>query len=385
MVQKVEGRRLKEKVLDYLACPECASELNLEILDKKDGEIKDGIFICKNCHGYYFLIDYIPRLLPADVVMKSNCYTNFAGKYRERLGQLNMALSKNESHFTEDDYQVRLKTIEYFGYEWKKFINWGWLEEDEIPEEDRIKYTGGFISDTVNAFKTKSLMDEDDLATGKLILDAGCGNGRFSNQAAEYGGEVLGVDIGTGAVESAYKNTIEKDNINMIQGDLLKLPFKKSIFDTAFSIGVLMHSGDAYQAFKSIANHIKTGGTFTTHVYHKLNPIWEINDFLLRKITTNMSVESNIKFANFMSKLGRLLLKMRLLYLANLFIRVQPTLHHMYDWYSAPVATHHTHDEVESWFSKNGFEISGTSKSESYPPFIKPWSITIKGRKLMEP
>ena len=31
-------------------------------------------------------------------------------------------------------------------------------------------------------------MNEDDLANGKLILDAGCGNGRFSNQAAKYGG-----------------------------------------------------------------------------------------------------------------------------------------------------------------------------------------------------
>lgn len=229
----------------------------------------------------------------------------------------------------------------------EKFINWGWIKEDEIPRKDRIKYDGGFISNTVSAFETKSLMNDDDLANGKLILDAGCGNGRFSNQAAKYGAEVIGVDIGTGAVEAAYENTREKDNIHIIQGDLFKLPFKKNIFDTAFSIGVLMHTGDAYRAFKSIVSHIKAGGIFTTHLYHKLNLVWEINDFLLRKITTRMSIENNLKFADFMSKLGRLLFKIRLFNVANLFIRVQPTLPHMYDWYSAPVATHHTYDEVK--------------------------------------
>ncbi|GAJ02185.1 unnamed protein product, partial [marine sediment metagenome] len=192
-------------------------------------------------------------------------------------------------------------------YEWDRFINWGWIKEGEIPMKDRIKYEGGFISNTINAFKTKSLMNENDLANGKLILDAGCGNGRFSNQAAKYGGEVIGVDIGTGAVEAGYKNTRERKNIHIIQGDLFKLPFKKDIFNTAFSIGVLMHTGDANRAFETISHLIKVGGVFTAHVYQKLNLIWEINDCLIRMITTNMSVENNVKFANFMAKLGRMI------------------------------------------------------------------------------
>lgn len=379
----MESRYMKEKLLNYLACPECENDLDLEIFYEEDVEIKDGVFLCKNCHNYYFLIDYIPRFLPVDVIIKSDFFIDFVSKYHEKIGEkLITSLSKSRIDFVEDDYQIRLKTIEYFGYEWKKFINWGWIKEDEIPRKDRIKYDGGFISNTVSAFETKSLMNDDDLANGKLILDAGCGNGRFSNQAAKYGAEVIGVDIGTGAVEAAYENTREKDNIHIIQGDLFKLPFKKNIFDTAFSIGVLMHTGDAYRAFKSIVSHIKAGGIFTTHLYHKLNLVWEINDFLLRKITTRMSIENNLKFADFMSKLGRLLFKIRLLNVANLFIRVQPTLHHMYDWYSAPVATHHTYDEVKRWYVENNFENIMTNKSKSYNFFIKPWSLTVKGKKV---
>jgi len=377
---------VKEKLLNYLDCPGCVSELNLEILDKAKLEIKDGIFVCPKCGNYYFLIEYIPRFLPLDVIKRSDYWANFAGKYRERLAKLDIPLSKDETNFIEeDDYEIRLRTIEYFGYEWKKFMNWGWLEEDDIARKDRLKYTGGFISNTVSAFKTKSLLNGDDLAKGKLILDAGCGNGRFTNQAAEYGAEVIGTDIGTGAVEAAYQNTRERDNIHIIQGDLFKLPFKKNLFDTAFSIGVLMHTGDAYQAFKSIISHIKVGGVFTAHVYHKLNPIWEINDFVLRKITTNMSIESNLKFANFMSKLGRLLWRMKVLNVANLFIRVQPTLHHMYDWYSAPIATHHTYDEVHDWFAENGFDVTKTNRPKLKVSFLKPWSVTVKGRRVSEP
>jgi len=371
---------VKEKLLNYLACPGCGSELNLEILAKAEVEIKDGIFICPNCDHYYFLIEYIPRFLPPDVIKRSDYWANFIGKYRERVAKLDIPSSKKETNsMKEDDYQIQLRTIEYFGYEWGKFMNWGWLEEDDIAPEDRIKYMGGFVSNTISAFKTKSLLNGNDLARGKLILDAGCGNGRFSNQAAAYGAEVIGVDIGTGAVEAAYQNTRERDNIHVIQGDLFKLPFKKNLFDTAFSIGALMHAGDAYQAFKSIISHIKVGGVFTTHVYQKLNPIWEINDLVLRKITTNMSIESNLKFANFMSKLGRLLWQMKLLNVANLFIRVQPTLIHMYDWYSAPIATHHTYDEVKNWYVENGFEILMTNETDSH--LIKPWGLTVKGKR----
>jgi ubiquinone/menaquinone biosynthesis C-methylase UbiE/uncharacterized protein YbaR (Trm112 family) len=362
-------------------CPECASDLSLGIFNKNEEEIIDGVFRCKNCSNYYFVINYIPRFLPINLISKSSTFINFFQIYSKKLGKLNIQFDKCQNNSLSEDYQIRSKTIEYFGYEWDRFINWGWIKEDEILIKDRIKYEGGFISNTINAFKTKSLINEDDLTNGKLILDAGCGNGRFSNQAAKYDGEVIGVDIGTGAVEAAYKNTRERKNIHIIQGDLFKLPFKNGVFNTAFSIGVLMHTGDAPKTFETISRHIKVGGVFTAHVYQKLNPIWEINDRLIRMITTKMSVKSNIYFANFMAKIGRLVSKMGLFNTVNLFLRVQPTLIHMYDWYSAPVASHHTYEEVNRWFFKNNFEIIGTKESESDRKFRRPWSVTVKGKK----
>jgi uncharacterized protein YbaR (Trm112 family) len=92
----MEVKYMEEKLLNYLACPDCGNALDLEIFYKENEEIKDGVFLCKNCHNYYFLIDYIPRFLPLDVVIKSDFLTNFVSKYHERLKKLNISLGKSE-------------------------------------------------------------------------------------------------------------------------------------------------------------------------------------------------------------------------------------------------------------------------------------------------
>ncbi len=373
---------MKKNILEFLSCPNCKSDLKLEIFEEVNNIVINGLFLCSRCGKKYPVIQGIPRFVSLDMYKNSESFKRFYHVYKEDLEFLDLDEDFNATSPDNVNYEIKLKTVKYFGYEWSRFINWGWIKEEEIPEEERIKYHGGFINNTISSFKKKSLMDESNLSVGKLVLDAGCGNGRYSNQAAGYGAEVIGVDIGTGTVEAAYENTKKKENIHIIQGDLFKLPFKKGIFDTVFSIGVLMHTGGACKAFRSIAGHVKAGGVFTAHLYHKLNPVWEMNDFLIRKITTNMSVEKNVEFAGFMSRLGRILAKMKLIKIANLFIRVQPTLIHMYDWYSAPVATHHTYDEAKKWYLENDFEVVKTNESYPYSPFFKPWSLTVKGKKI---
>ena len=39
------------------------------------------------------------------------------------------------------------------------------------------------------------------------------------------------------------------------------------------------------------------------------------------------------------------------------FINLLPTEHHMFDWWAAPIATHHTQREVLGWFANNHLEI----------------------------
>lgn len=96
-----------------------------------------------------------------------------------------------------------------------------------------MDFYGGLISSTERAFKNKCLLEPNDISADKLILDAGCGNGRYTNQAAKHGAEVIGVDLDYG-IKSAYEHLKDNYKVHIIQGDLFNLPFKKEIFDTVF-------------------------------------------------------------------------------------------------------------------------------------------------------
>ena len=75
---------------------------------------------------------------------------------------------------------------------------------------------------------------------------------------------------------------------HFVQGDLFKLPFKPGVFDVAYSIGVLMHTGNSEAAFKSTASKVKHGGLIGISVYQKQNPLHEFNDWWLREITIKL-------------------------------------------------------------------------------------------------
>lgn len=100
---------------------------------------------------------------------------------------------------------------------------------------------------------------------GKTVLDAGCGIGRFSMIARAYGADVFSVDASPAAVKSAYENTGKKANV--VQADILNLPFCSQAFDMAFSIGVLHHTKNTKDAFMEVARTVKPGGQLAVWLY----------------------------------------------------------------------------------------------------------------------
>lgn len=330
-------------IIDILFCLECKNDLVLQ----------DSKLVCKNCGKEYPIVDNVAR---------------FVDEKYYNLNDINETIPE--------------KTKNYFGYEWERFQDWGFIDEKTLSKEEQIDWYGGTIASRKAAFKSKCRLNESELQKSEFILDAGCGNGRYTYETGiNTKNTVIGVDIGYGSVKSAYKNTKDLLNVVIIQASLFNLPFKNNSIDSCFSNGVLMHTGNAKKAFNEIASKIKPQGTFTAHLYHKLNPIWELNDWLLRKYTTKLSIEDGIKFAYKLSKFAKKINKIRFaLRFLNLFFRLQSTLHHMFDWYSAPVASHHTYFEVDKWFKNNNLTIIETNKNKFYP-FMLPWALNIKGKK----
>jgi len=55
---------MREKLLEYLLCPQCSGELRLNAGVKVNGEIKEGSLICRICGRGFPAINHIPRFVP---------------------------------------------------------------------------------------------------------------------------------------------------------------------------------------------------------------------------------------------------------------------------------------------------------------------------------
>lgn len=362
---------MKFEIARMLVCPQCSSKLDLYPFQVENEEVKDGIFKCTGCERFYLIVNFIPRMLLPTLYHNDR----FIERYMEDLHSSGVKV-KNRPTINQDPLnKLKNQTIKKFGFEWLEYGRFGW--DDSVFNIEREE----------GVFSKKSLLNLKDLQ-GKLVLDAGCGNGRYSYWGAKYGAQVIGVDLGSG-VESAYKNTKDIENIHIIQGDLFNLPFPEESFDVIFSIGVLMHTGNAKLATKSLTDHLKKDGIITVHMYHKGNIIYEFNDFWIRKYTTKLSIEQLISFTRKMHAIAKVLGGLKLLRYINAFIRLENHPHCIFDWYSAPVATHHNYKEVYEWFDEFGLQVikdnkvgGGSLLRKLMRKLYPPGSLTVSGVRV---
>lgn len=101
-----------------------------------------------------------------------------------------------------------------------------------------------------------------------LVLDGGCGSGRFTEVAASAGGRVVAVDISE-AVEACYKNHRDRPDVAVVQASLLELPLARKTFDFVFTIGVIQHTPEPLKALYCVADCAKVGGEAGVSWYKK--------------------------------------------------------------------------------------------------------------------
>ena len=210
---------MKERLLELLACPECGGEILLrEVSEHENSEILTGTLACKNCSGEFKIVRGVPRFAALEKVEQDKADTakNFGWQW---------------THFTQEDANYA-----------EQFL--GWLKP--VKKE--------FFRD-------------------KIVLEGGCGKGRHTRLAADWGAkEVIGIDL-SAAVESAFALTRNLPNAHIVQADIFKLPFKQA-FDYAFSVGVLHHTPDPKKSFVSLAGKVKPGGHISAWVYGAENNEW---------------------------------------------------------------------------------------------------------------
>lgn len=97
-----------------------------------------------------------------------------------------------------------------------------------------------------------------------LLLDVGCGWGRWSLAAAAAGHRVIGLDWSLGAIMAARRVAEQLGlKVDFVCGDARALPFRANVFDRVFSYSVLQHLSkpDARSAIAEIGRTLRPGGT----------------------------------------------------------------------------------------------------------------------------
>ncbi len=218
---------------------------------------------------------------------------------------------------------------------------------------------------TDGVFGQKTGWERGDL-NDKIVLDAGCGIGRFSVSAKEWGARwVMGLDGSTHAIAGAVKNVGER--FSAVQGDLLNLPVRDESVDAAFSIGVLHHTASPKDAFQRVARTVKPGGEFAVWLYEQpvSDTLLPAHDFLheiTRACPPEVLYEIIERHAEPM-RASTLLPHASDARLAATLLRISgcsdrgEMISDTFDWHTAHYRYWHTLGEVREWFDEAGFDV----------------------------
>src|SRR5246127_1513324 len=161
-----------------------------------------------------------------------------------------------------------------FGFQWKLY--------------SRTQLDDASSQRSENAFRRRTGFKPEELA-GKVVLDVGCGMGRFAEVATRWGARVVGIDL-SAAAEVAAKNLADRDFV-ALQADVFSLPFAPESFDLIYSIGVLHHTPDCEAAVKALEKYLKPGGLLVVWLYSGYKKWYRFSDFW-RRYTHKMKPET---------------------------------------------------------------------------------------------
>lgn len=343
---------MKTTLLDKIVCPSCSGRLRTcHSGNTVERDIETGMLVCA-CGSGFPIVRGIPRML-VNSFQEFPHHVSHSGAAPAQRAEL------------RDFENVWEKTQRSFGRQWLRY-------EVQNLEEDAHTFQ----------MKTGSRLEE---LRGLHVLDAGCGGGRYTYMAAKAGADVVAVDISP-AVEKARQLCREFPNVEVVQANLLQLPFRREMFDFIYAIGVLHHTPNTSEAFEALIPYLKPGGRIAVWVYPKWSPLRESMNRFWRSITTRLPHALVHAIAVLGAPLGGMrgrVYRSRWRVMARLLWQTEKLIPGLsnhpdrrqricdtFDWLTPQYQWHHTEEEVRRWFEDAGLtDIRNVSSdADSYHP-----------------
>ncbi|MBY0332540.1 MAG: methyltransferase domain-containing protein [Acetobacteraceae bacterium] len=289
---------MRPRLLDIVRCPACHARLELHAMAEErrpiadpaqqarcvggpaayEREVREGFLRCTGCPLVFPVIAGVPRLIRNAYEE----YQEFFFRHREALGGLAGTEATLTRLGTVDPAIFDRRSNESFGRQWQEY-QYGdrtWFKDDLALRK------GEFLA---------SMDLPEDGLQGRLLLDAGCGNGKLTASVAAYGAEVVGMDLSR-SVERAAENAAANAGtdapfIHFVQGNVLEPPFAPETFDHIHTSGVLHHTPDTWRAFDSFRALGKPGAHVYVQLYRVREPWVGIPNQVIRAVTTRLPVE----------------------------------------------------------------------------------------------
>jgi len=137
---------------------------------------------------------------------------------------------------------------------------------------------------------------------GNVILEAGCGAGRFTEILLENNSLVTAIDLSV-AVLANLENNGKNSNLRIARASITDLPFENEQFDIVFCPGVVQHTPDPSRSISELYKQVKPGGWLVFDQYrYNLSSILKVT-WIVRLILKRLSPEKGLTFTDWLVKL----------------------------------------------------------------------------------
>lgn len=206
--------------------------------------------------------------------------------------------------------------------------------------------------------------------TDRTVVELGCGTGDYALWYATHGARhVTGVDLSDGSLARAREQATQYNvqNVSFLKQDILGLELPDNHFDYAYSVGVLMITGDTFRGFQELVRITKPGGVVVVSLYNRFTYTWIDAKRNLCRWLGGEDVDASARW-------GRRLFPLTMRRLNRRYHGVNYE-EISYDFFGLPHASSHTANEVLGWFDRTGVQYIGSFAPLRFQDYLFAFSL----------